>query len=102
MSEQVTVSVKLKKLTTDQESKPRHDMALLDEYDIYDYLCDNDLCEIEGSLWAIKERKDFEPNDFIDVFLYTEDELHFSASYYNGGCSFDEVVEEAFAKGVKE
>lgn len=99
MSEQETVSVKLVKLTFDQCAPYYVEMLSMDSYDKEEYCYDNGLFWLGGDLWEVKEKNDFEYSDFINVSKKTDTELEFTASWYNGGCSFGEVVEDAFKKG---
>jgi hypothetical protein len=100
MSEQETVSVKLVKLTSDQCLSYYGDMLSMDEWEKFDYMHDSGLFWLDEELWIVKEKKDFELSDFIDVSKKTDTELEFTASWYNGGCGFSEIVEEAFKKGA--
>ena len=103
MSEQETIAAKLVKLTDDQCLPFYGDMLSMDEDEKWDYRYENGLFWLDGNLWQLKDRQDYDYGDFIKVSRKTDTELEleFTASWYNGGASFGEIVEEAFKKGVK-
>ena len=64
--------------------------ALLDEY-YQEYIVH------EGKLYAVKDR--IERDEDEDIFRMKKingTDREFEVRYYNGGCSFDEAIDEAF------
>jgi hypothetical protein len=101
MSEQETVTAKLVKLTDSECLFYYGDMLSMDEDEKWEYRYENGLFWLDGNLWQVKEKKEYDYSDFVNVSKKTDTELEFTASWYNGGCSFTEIVEEAFKKGAK-
>ena len=101
MSEQETVSVRLVKLLQPDAEYHEESMKLMGDDEIYDYMYDNDLPVLDGDIWKVVYKKAYEYGDFIKVSKKTNTELEFTASWYNGGCSFSEVVESAFAESIE-
>lgn len=64
-----------------------------DSDDIYDHYYE--AVEINGIVYTV-EKEDYEPNE--DIFTSTENKdgtINFEVKYYNGGCGFNEAIEEA-------
>lgn len=101
MSEQETVTVKLFKLTDGQALAYYADMLSMDADEKWEYCYENGLFWLDGYLWMLKDKVEVCDSDYIQVHKKTDSELEFTASWYNGGASFGEIVEEAFKKGVK-
>lgn len=61
--------------------------------DIYDHYYS--AVEINGLIWTV-EKEDYEPAD--DIFTSSKNEdgtIDFEVKYYNGGCGFNEAIDEA-------
>lgn len=101
MSEQETVTAKLVKLTYEECLFYYGDMLGMDEDEKWDYRYENGLFWLGDYLWKLKDKVEVCDSDYIQVHKKTDTELEFTASWYNGGASFGEIVEEAFKKGVK-
>lgn len=65
---------------------------LLDEY-YQKYIINN------GKLYSVDRQKiDFDEDIFMAVKNKNGDGIDFEVKYYNGGCSFNEAIEEALKK----
>lgn len=103
MSEQETVSATVIKLHPSRASELEDHLASLeDDYDRDNYTYENSYYKLGGEWWELKHREDFEFSDFVKVSNFTDTELEFTASWYNGGCGFSEIVQYAFVQGSKK
>jgi len=53
-------------------------------------------------VYSIEKIKDYQDEDIFELNKISNDEYSFQLRYYNGGCSFDEAIEEAFSKMKKQ
>jgi len=54
-----------------------------------------------GEAWILQHLSSFDPLGFVDLTKHDDDYM-FSASWYNGGGSLDEVIAEKFTKLLGE
>jgi len=52
-------------------------------------------------LYKVEEIKSIGDYDIFDIHKNTDGTYDFEVMYYNGGCSFDEAIEEAFKNLIK-
>ncbi len=78
------------KLTPTGKTLAEFDPNAVDIYDHY-----YDAVEIDGMVYAV-EKTDIDPD--YDIFNSTKNEdgtIDFEVKYYNGGCGFNEAIDEA-------
>lgn len=56
---------------------------------------------LDHNVYSIEEMNDYEDEDIFELDKISDDKYSFTLKYYNGGCSFDEAIEEAFEKMKK-
>jgi hypothetical protein len=55
---------------------------------------DDDVVEIDGQIFEVCDQKDISYKDLFDVSKNEDGSYNFNIKYYNGGCSFQEAIEE--------
>ena len=111
MSEQETVRGKMIRLPVlgDIENTAKH-LCQQEGWDKYEEenwletLFDNGYRKYvvtENCVYLVTECKEFEYGDIFEAREVKDGEVDFILSYYNGGCSFDEAIEEAI-KNMEE
>jgi hypothetical protein len=108
MSEQETMKGKIKEIFCGDEEDMEIFAKELCKKNRYDYteFCGSYLeCLIDegykdyiitnNKIYEILETKDFEYNDIFEAEGNSDGTISFIVSYYNGGCSFNEAIEEA-------
>lgn len=71
-----------------------------DEDDVEEYFNDKFYRKavlIDGMVYEV-DSKEVEGADIFDARKVENGEIHFLVSYYNGGCSFSEAIDEALEK----
>lgn len=53
---------------------------------------------VDTEVYFVEKIKDHEDGDIFELEQISEGKYSFELKYYNGGCSFDEALEEAFEK----
>ena len=51
-----------------------------------------------GEVYLVEEIQNYEDKDIFEIEKISDDKYSFELKYYNGGCAFDEAIEEAFDK----
>lgn len=103
VSEQTTFSGKLKEIKFDKNLKFKDKISYLviNEYFLQDIDYENekfnsdDVILIDEIVYEIIERNELSNDDYFLANKNEDGTILFNVSYYNGGCSFDEAIEQA-------
>jgi hypothetical protein len=108
MSEQVSYKGKLKKITDKNLSLEEqcksicksHNINSLgwhDSYiDVVRFDLDDDYTISNNEIYKILEKKSYDDFEWCIVKKNSDGTYDFDVSYYNGGCSFEEAIENGF------
>lgn len=114
MSEQVYQTGKIKLVEKNGEKLWQQCKRILEEeynreydeslYSPEDYIDDfiqeiyEDYVLIDDSIYKVEELKDLDSYDIYELHDNKDGTMNFILSYYNGGCSFNEAMEEAYER----
>ena len=103
MSETVTETGKLIPVEWDDNltwienvDKLSYQFEIEDLDEIAKYFHCDEIVKLDGVYYSIEERSDSDLNGIFEMFRDEDGALRYVVSYYNGGCSHGEAIEEAF------
>ena len=94
MSDMQAMHLKLVKCSSQECSKILNDTLGMDEYELSDYLYDNNFIQVGGAFWKYALKEKLDAYGFTKVLNKTKDSCELLTLFYNGGCHVDEIVEE--------
>lgn len=53
---------------------------------------------VNNEVYKVVEKKDFDDSDIFDIHDNGDGTYSYDVMYYNGGCCFEEAIEEAFGQ----
>lgn len=110
MSEQKTIKGKIKAICfkadwsfTDKCESLKKSGYKLEYVDVDDEYFECDKLIIVGErIYEVIEEEDIDGGDIFESSENTDGTISYLVSYYNGGCSHSEAVEEALKKGERD